>query len=111
MIGASKTYEFVVDNTNNFDVLPMLKMQVLKIKGAAVAVFYNDIEISNDIMSVNGYTFTDVLSTITSSKIKVVVTNNSKSLTDEAGFCLWLFWNPQDPYGHRDAMAVTFNSK
>ena len=62
-------------------------------------------------MSDNGFTFTDVLSTTSSSKFKVVVTNNSKLVTDEAGFCLWLFWNPQDPYGHRDAMAVTYNNK
>lgn len=107
--GASKTYEFVVDNANSFEVLPMLKMQALKMTGATVTIFYNNMDITNDIMSVNGFTFTDVLSTTTSSKIKVVITNNSKSLTDETGFCLWLYWNPQDPYGHRDAMAVTYN--
>ena len=110
-IGASKAYEFVVDNSNNFEVLPMLKMQVLKMQNISVAVFYNNIEITNEIMSVDGFTFPDVLSTTSSSKIKVVVTNNSKSVANEMGFCLWLYWNPQDPYGHRDAMAVTYNSK
>lgn len=109
-IGASKTYEFVVENTNNFEVLPMLKMQALKMTDATVSVSYNNMNITNDIMSDNGFTFTDVLSTTTSSKIKVVVTNNAKSLAEESGFCLWLFWNPQDPYGHRDAMSVIYNN-
>ncbi|MEI8204471.1 MAG: hypothetical protein WCH34_15730 [Bacteroidota bacterium] len=109
--GTSKSYEFVVDNANNFEVLPMLKMQKLKMQGVNIAVFYNNIEITNKILSVDGFTFPEVLSTTSSSKIKVVVTNNFKSVVNEMGFCLWLYWNPQDPYGHRDAMSVTYNSK
>jgi len=107
-IGAQKTYEFTFSNSSGITILPMLKMQQLSLAGTTVTVYDGTTNITSQILSVDGYTFpTQFVNPITT--IKVVVSNVSKAINTEGGFGLWLYWNPQDPFGPRDAMAVTYN--